>query len=256
MRNLIPWSLLLAGLAAPALGAPAPLIDIPAGNYRPLFPGKDQPRLQPVSAFRLQRHAVTNADFVAFVTAKLKWSRGHIKALFTDENYLQHWAPPSAAKSLTNRTPVVRISFFAAQAYCEWKGLRLPSTAEWEYVGAASETSRYGRDEPKYNAKILEWYGRPTGGDLAAVEAGKPNAFGVHDMHGLVWEWTSDFNSVLVTGESRGDSALERALYCGSGALGSVDPSDYAAFMRTAFRSSIDGRYTGTGLGFRCAADR
>ena len=68
-------------------------------------------------------------------------------------------------------------------------------------------------------------------------------------------EWVEDFNSALVTGESRGDTALERSMYCGSGALGAANPSDYAGFMRQAFRSGLHAQYTIRNLGFRCAAD-
>ena len=81
------------------------------------------------------------------------------------------------------------------------------------------------------------------------------NDAGVWDLHGLVWEWVEDFNSSLVTGESRADAALERSLFCGSGALGASAFLDYAAFMRQALRSSLRASYTMRNLGFRCACD-
>ncbi|MFT6408028.1 MAG: sulfatase activating formylglycine-generating enzyme [Arenicella sp.] len=74
-------------------------------------------------------------------------------------------------------------------------------------------------------------------------------------MHGVVWEMVRDFNTALVTGESRGDSSLDKQLFCGAGASSSVDPSDYAAFMRYALRSSYSASYTLSSLGFRCAKD-
>lgn len=233
-----------------ALAQPV-MVDVPAGNYRPLLPGKNEAKIQPVPAFRLDRHPVTNADFKRFVEAHPRWKPGKVPGLFADANYLKHWKSPQLIQL---EQPVTHVSYFAADAYCAARGARLPTTAEWEYVGAASRTRRSGRDEPAYRQRILEWYSRPVT-QLADVESTPANAFGVHDMHGLVWEWTHDFNSVLVTGESRGDSALDRGLFCGAGALGSADPGDYAAFMRTAFRSSLTGRYTGASLGFRCASD-
>ena len=71
-----------------------------------------------------------------------------------------------------------------------------------------------------------------------------------------MWEWVDDFNTAMVTGESRGDSALDRDLFCGAGSLGVNDPNDYAAFMRFALRSSLKANNTTTALGFRCARDR
>ena len=66
---------------------------------------------------------------------------------------------------------------------------------------------------------------------------------------------TDDFNSNLVSGESRGDSTVNKDLYCASGSAGAVNPSDYAAFMRYGFRSSLNAKFTLGSLGFRCAAD-
>ena len=70
-----------------------------------------------------------------------------------------------------------------------------------------------------------------------------------------MWEWVDDFNSALVTGESRGDSGLERDLFCGAGSVGAKDTTDFAAFMRLALRSSLKANNTTTSLGFRCARD-
>ena len=48
------------------------------------------------------------------------------------------------------------------------------------------------------------------------VGSGTPNYWGVHDLHGVIWEWVADFQTMLVTGESRGDSDVERNLFCGA----------------------------------------
>ncbi len=225
-----------------------PLVAIPAGTFRPLF-GKDVGDV-PVAAFALERHAVTNGQFLAFVRAEPKWRRSRVKTLFADAQYLAHWTSdldhgPDAASQ-----PVTRVSWFAARAYARWVGRRLPTVAEWEVAAADLDG---GRDA--ITKLVLKWYSRPTPTVLPAVESTFATRAGVHDLHGLVWEWVDDFNSALVSGESRGDAGLERNLFCGSGSVGAADPSDYAAFMRYAFRSSLRAGYTVQNLGFRCAHD-
>ena len=83
----------------------------------------------------------------------------------------------------------------------------------------------------------------------------RPNFYGTRGLHGLVWEWVDDFNTALVTGESRADSGLDREEFCGAGSIGAKDTTDYAAFMRQALRSSLRANNTTTSLGFRCAKD-
>ena len=57
----------------------------------------------------------------------------------------------------------------------------------------------------------------------------------------------------MVTGESRGDTGLERSLFCGAGAAGARDLTNYPAFMRAGLRSSLRANYAVPNLGFRCA---
>lgn len=231
------------------------LIPVPAGIHRPLYPGKDEPKEFSVASFSLEEHPVTNAQYLNFVAANPSWQRSKARALFADENYLVHWNSDLDFPTDGANSPVTNVSWFAARAYAEWIGRRLPTLAEWEYVGVASELSAYGRDEDGYNQRILNWYARPTPMLPDPVLSSPPNFYGVSDMHGLVWEWVDDFNTALVTGESRGDSGLDRNLFCGSGSIGAADPSDYAAFMRFALRSSLEAQYTVRNQGFRCAAD-
>jgi sulfatase modifying factor 1 len=245
------------GTPAPAVeatAAPAGMALIPAGRYAPLVRTQDEPAEVAVDAFWLDVAPVTNAEFLAFVRANPTWRRSAITPLFADRGYLADWAddlelgplaPPAA--------PVVRVSWFAARAYARWLGKRLPTTAEWEHAAAAGWTTPRGRDEPGFQAALLAWLTRPTPQPLPSTAAGRPNFHGVYDLHGLVWEWVSDFNTAMVTGESRGDTGLERNLFCGAGAAGLRDPSDFPAFMRSGFRSSVRASYAVPNLGFRCA---
>lgn len=230
-----------------------PMVELPAGEVRPLYLTKDSP-LTPVAPFQLDVTPVTNQQFAAFVAAHSQWQQGRPMALFAEPAYLQHW--PGQTPSLEQtRQPVIFVSWFAADAYCRAQGKRLPTVAEWEYAAQASQTAAFGATEPGFTRHILNWYARPATARLSAVGQSPANYWQVHDLHGLVWEWTQDFNSALVTGESRGDSSLDQGLFCGSASAGSADPSDYAAFMRYGFRSSLKATYALGNLGFRCAKE-
>jgi len=239
------WS---AALLASAWGA---AVTIDGGEFTPLYGSqKKQVRVQ---TFALDRFPVTNAEFLAFVREQPRWRKSKATRIFVDRTYLEHWrgdvelgkrAPPGA--------PVVSVSWYAAKAYCEsrGKGARLPTVDEWEFVAS--------RPIPGHEVKrvILDWYSVPTPPILPPVSSALVNSTGVAAMHGLIWEWTLDFNSAMVTGESRGDSALDKSLYCGAGSMGAADATDYAAFLRFGMRSSLKANYTVANLGFRCAQDR
>ncbi len=225
------------------------LISIPGGEYKPLL---GQGKLSRVGGFQISETAVTNSQFLDFVKSNPRWRRGQVSKIYADSKYLAQWKSPlSFDDKKVGRSPVVNVSWFAAKAYCESLGLRLPTVDEWEYL------AQFGPEGKERDAKaiILEWYSKPNLETLPSIKSTFKNKFGVWDLHGLVWEWVYDFNSAFVTGESRGDSALEKSMFCGAGSLGSADPSDYAAFMRFGFRSSLKGNYTVANLGFRCAGD-
>ena len=71
----------------------------------------------------------------------------------------------------------------------------------------------------------------------------------------MVWEWVLDFNSTLITSDSRNSQTTNRIAFCGAGALGAQDPENYVSFMRTAFRNSLQASSAARHLGFRCARD-
>ncbi len=235
---------------------------IPAGAYTPLYAtprvgtriaGRPQARTRvAVAAFSMDVYPVTNAEYLEFVRAHPEWRRSRVKSLFADASYLHHWRGDlELGGRAPANSPVVYVSWFAARAYLKSRGQRLPTADEWEYAAAASETRRDASRDPAFLDRLRSWYGQPTLEPIPPVGSTFRNVYGVRDLHGLVWEWTSDFNSALITGESRGDASLERSLYCGSGAAGAADFENYAAFMRYAFRSSLEARYSVANLGFR-----
>lgn len=256
--------LALPGLAFKALEArqagehgSTEMVLIPGGVYTPLYGSPTDTsgtRLQP---FYLDEHAVTNAEYLAFVKANPAWRRSQVKPLFADAGYLKHWRGDLdlGPDALADR-PVVNVSWFAATAYARWAGKRLPTTAEWELVAAASATRPDGSADPTYYQHLVDWYTRPDREALAPVTSRGRNYYGVYDMHGLIWEWVADFNSAVVHSDTRSQGGADVKLFCGAAALGVSDAKDYAAFVRYAFRSGIEGRYTVPNLGFRCARNR
>jgi formylglycine-generating enzyme len=228
-------------------------ILVPSGEYAPLLRAPGDSERIVVPSFWMQQTPVTNADFLAFVRANPAWQRDHVSPLFADENYLAHWAGPlEPGPRAPLQSPVVRVSWFAARAYAAWIDARLPIAAEWERAANIGFTTDDASNEPGMRAFISTWLARPFPDVLPAVGQGTPNQLGLHDLHGLVWEWVDDFNTALVTGESRADPSLERDLFCGAGSIGARDKTNYPAFMRAGFRSSLRAAYTVSSLGFRC----
>lgn len=224
------------------------------GVYRPLYPASPAEKIVAVKAFFLDTRPVTNGAFLAFTRVQPEWRRDVIKRVFADTGYLSHWETADTLGPVRATTPVTNVSWFAAKAYCASKGARLPLEREWELAARASESSRDGSRSAAYTARILGFYSEPGGAPLSRdVGAGKPNFWGVYDMHGLVWEWIYDFGASLVATDSRERGAIDQSRFCGAAGADSQDPEDYAAFMRTAFRSSLEAPYTTARLGFRCA---
>lgn len=116
------------------------------------------------------------------------------------------WNHPRGPRSgLTGRDthPVVHIAFEDAQAYADWAGLALPTEAEWEVAARAGlphATYTWGEEPEAPGQKLANyWHGEfpylpDTGyGQSAPVGSYPPNGYGLYDMAGNVWEWTTDF---------------------------------------------------------------
>jgi formylglycine-generating enzyme required for sulfatase activity len=241
---------------------PVPMIQIPAGVYESFVPEKKTPSaplkapLIPVASFLLDKTPVTNLDFMRFVEARPEWQKGKANPLFADTTYLSHWeSARKPGSQAPDQSPVIHVSWFAARAYCKAQGKRLPTTYEWEYAASPEFFGKSPADREAFLQTILEWYSRPSPSVLGSVGQPTQHRLAVQDLHGLIWEWTADFSSNIASTEQRDNSAPNTAEFCGAATLGGKDPTNYASYMRFAFRSSLKGGFSLANLGFRCARD-
>jgi len=256
MRPLAALLLIVLPVAG-VLAAGADYAKLPGGAFRTALKYEDQKGGVRIAPFQLMRMPVTNAQFLAFVQANPQWRRDRVASVFAEGRYLAHWHTPVALTGdVQAKQPVTQVSWFAASAYCESQGARLPTWTQWEYAAAADETRRDARKDPAWRERILGWYSRPSSKALPRAGLQTPNAYGVQDLHGLVWEWTDDFSSLLVSGDNRNQGDADNAKFCGAGALSMDDRENYAVLMRVAMLSSLDADDTTTNLGFRCARSK
>lgn len=249
------FPLILFAGAASAGNPPVGMVQIPTGVYHPLFPGATGLKQVRVKSFYLDVLPVSNGEFLEFVRANPLWQRSRVRRIFADESYLKNWQGDLEPGSHAPRqAPVVYVSWFAARAYAHWRGERLPTVAEWEYAAAASPTRADGEKDAAFQREVLRWYAEPAATEYLPIGSGPQNVYGVRDLHGLVWEWVADFNSAIISSDAR-EGGVEANLFCGGGAQAAQNVYDYPAFMRYAFRSSLEADYCVHNLGFRCAKD-
>lgn len=294
------------------------MVRIAGGTFRmgsAEFYSDEQPvHERAVGEFEIDRFAVTNEDFAAFVAdtgyvtmAERAPSAEDIPGaapedlvpgslVFTptagpvdlrDWRQWWRWVPgaqwrhpegPESSIDERMRHPVVQVAFEDAAAYAAWAGKRLPTEAEHEFAARGGHDGRsfaWG-DEPYPGgvAQANSWLGRfpydnrgAHGAGTAPVGSYPPNDFGLYDLIGNVWEWTSDFYAPrhLVPGDEPVDAGeRENLLSIASAEPGSRIPRrvlkggsylcspDYCLRFRPAARSPQADDTSTTHIGFRC----
>ncbi len=239
---------------SPTLAAEPRDAALPGGNFTTVLPPSAKARTTKVAPFRLDRSLVSNADYAKFLRTHPEWQRGNVPKLFADASYLADWPSAGAPGDALARKPVTQVSWFAASAYCEAQGRRLPRWYEWEYAAAASDKLPDARADATWRQNILDWYAKSASGPLPDAGASPPNYFGIRDLHGVAWEWVEDAGGMLVSddGREQGDGGNR---FCGAGATTFEQKENYAMLMRIAMLSSMKASYTSNSMSFRCATD-
>jgi formylglycine-generating enzyme required for sulfatase activity len=197
-------------------------VDLRVDHFKKEHP---QHRVRITKPFYLGTCEVTRGQFRQFVKESgyktdketgdnpgaFGWSQEKKQFVFRKE---YSWR--NAGLEQTDEHPVVNVNWYDAVAFCKWlsrkdgKTYRLPTEAEWEYAcRAGTRTRYYSGDDPETlaevgnvadataRAKIPEWTWTINASDgyvfTSPVGSFEPNAFGLYDMHGNVWEWCSDW---------------------------------------------------------------
>lgn len=236
-----------------SLGFPANVwASIPGGEFLMGSPESEQgrrdderPHRVRVAAFQMLKTPVTFAMFDAFCAATER-------------------EPPEDESWGRADRPVIHVSYWDAVDYADWlsertgRACRLPTEAEWEYACRAGTTTAFWTGETltteqaNYDADIIcgsspeGVYGQRT----TPVRSFPPNPWGLHDMHGNVWEWCASAYDADYTGREQYDASRDRANK-GPRALRGGSWYNWPAWVRSAVRFGDTPTFCDIHVGFR-----
>jgi len=218
-----------------------PMIKIPAGPFQ-MGNDKGNDDEKPahtvtLAEFYMDKYEITNAQYTVCVNTG-KCTPPHDTTSATRQDYYSNAAYQDY--------PVIRVDWSQAKAYCAWRGGRLPTEAEWEKAARGTDgwTYPWGNEEPNdtllnYNSKV---------GDTIAIGSYLKGAspYGVMDMAGNVWEWTSsDYKPYPY----KADDGREYLLSNNSKVLRGGGWTEYGSGARMTYRSTTNWNYD---VGSRC----
>lgn len=207
-----------------------------------------------VDDFYIDVHDVTNRDFSVFVTAVPIWNKKQAGNSPHNGRYLEHWFNGKPPRDALDH-PVTFVTWYAAVAYCDWRGKRLPSESEYEWAAQDPDTgAEYPWGSAPPNDELVSW---GSNGIDGTVPVGRypANRRGLYDMSGNVWHFTSDpwlgsYGVMLANPEAVDEATIDPRIrrVVRGGSWGAN-----AANLRVRYRDShrpFDAREM---VGFRCA---
>ena len=241
----------------PPVTVPEGMVLIPAGTFEmgsnDAAAADDEQPVHTVhlTAFYMDKHEVTNAQFKTFIDENPEWGKDRIADWRHKGHYLDSWDGTDYPFGTADH-PVVEVSWFAAVEYARWAEKQLPTEAQWEYAargGLAGKKYPWGDAEPtsadaNYGANV---------GHRTPVGEYPANGYGLYDMAGNVSEWCFDAYDAETYAESD-DSLNPIATGIDTGRVlrgGSWASSAWS--VRVARRSRASSVFTLGSLGFRCS---
>ena len=221
------------------------LILIPGGRFMmgsPVGEGRDDEHPAhevDIRQFYLGRYPVTNEEYARYLEAN------------PNEKQPAYWADRRFNQA---RQPVVGVDWEEASRFAQWAGGRLPTEAEWEYAVRAGTTSRYFWGKSDTDADEYAWHYAHSQNTTHPVGVKRPNAIGLHDMVGNVWEWQQDrwhdnYHDAPGDGSAWEDGKGSRRVIRGGPWV--FEPG----YLRSATRGRDDTDSRSSLLGFRLAQD-
>lgn len=251
LTNIAPVKVMLTVLAAVILSLPnsgSAQVLVPSGSFHSVLPEvKGKP--VKVNAFYLDTTAVTNQQYHEFLQKNEDWRPENVPSIFAHKGYLKSWKEKDTADNMKKRDhPVTNVSWYAANAYCQSVGGRLPTLNEWEYSAQLMDFDSTA-DAREFANRLMSWYSTVDNENIGSVGSTSiENRHGVRDQFGLIMEWVEDFKPVVADNLSLDCGTVGRMQQLGNA-------YSYAASIRYITRMSFNPKSTNSTMGFRCAYD-